>query len=81
MRSRLEPIKKVARSIRTRQDLILNWFAAKKEFSAGIVEGLNYKVKLTLRKAYGYRSLEVAEIALYHDLARLPEPILTHEFC
>jgi len=81
MRSRLEPIKKVARSIRTHQDLILNWFAAKKEFSAGIVEGLNYKIKLTLRKAYGYRSLEVAEIALYHALGRLPEPNLTHEFC
>ena len=81
LRSRLEPIKKVARSIRTHESLILNWFAAKKEFSAGIVEGLNYKVKLTLRKAYGYRSLEVAEIALYHALGRLPEPILTHEFC
>lgn len=81
MRCRLEPIKKVARSIRTHQVLILNWFAAKKEFSAGIVEGLNYKIKLTLRKAYGYRSLEVAEIALYHALGRLPEPHLTHEFC
>jgi transposase len=81
MRSRLEPIKKVARSIRAHQALILNWFAAKKEFSAGIVEGLNYKIKLTLRKAYGYRSLEVAEIALYHALGRLPEPSLTHEFC
>ena len=80
MGSRLEPIKKVARSIRTHQDLILNGFAAKKEFSAGIVEGLKYKVTLTLRKAYGYRGLEVAEIALYHALGRLPEPILTHEF-
>jgi len=81
MRSRLEPIKKVARSIRAHQALILNWFAAQKEFSAGIVEGLNYKIKLTLRKAYGYRSLEVAEIALYHALGRLPEPKLTHKFC
>ena len=81
LRSRLGPIKKVARSIRAHQTLILNWFAAKKEFSAGIVEGLNYKIKLTLRKAYGYRSLEVAEIALYHALGRLPEPTLTHEFC
>lgn len=81
MRCRLEPIKKVARSIRTHQDLMLHWFAAKKEFSAGMVEGLNDKVKWTLRKAYGYRSLEVAEIALYHALGRLPEPILTHEFC
>jgi transposase len=81
MRSRLEPIKKVARSIRTHQGLILNWFAARKEFSSGIVEGLNYRVKLTIRKAYGFRTLEAAEIALYHTLGRLPEPKLTHEFC
>jgi len=60
---------------------ILNWFAAQKEFSAGIVEGLNYRVKLTIRKAYGFRTLEAAEIALYHALGRLPEPKLTHEFC
>ena len=81
MRSRLDPIKAVARSIRNHRELILNWFKAKKEFNSGIVEGLNYKIKLTLRKAYGYRSLEVAEIALYHALGRLPEPNLTHEFC
>jgi transposase len=81
LRSRLEPIKKVARSIREHQTLILNWFAAKKEFSAGVVEGLNYRVKLTIRKAYGFRTLEAAEIALYHALGRLPEPKLTHEFC
>lgn len=81
MRSRLEPIKKVARSIRTHQGLILNWFAARKEFSSGIVEGLNYRVKLTIRKAYGFRTLEAAEIALYHTLGRLPEPKLTHQFC
>ena len=80
-RSRLEPLKKVARSFRTHRQLILNWFEAHKEFSSGIVEGLNYKIKLTLRKAYGYRSLEVAEIALYHALGKLPEPELTHEFC
>jgi len=61
--------------------LILNWFEAKKEFSAGIVEGLNYKIKLTLRKAYGFRELKVAETALYHALGHLPEPKLTHGFC
>ncbi len=81
MRSRLEPIKKVARSIRAHQDLILNWFAAKKEFSSGIVEGLNYRIKLTIRKAYGFRTLDAAEVALYHALGRLPEPKITHEFC
>lgn len=81
MRSRLEPIKKVARSIRTHETLILNWFAAKKEFSSGIVEGLNYRIKLTIRKAYGYRTLDAAQVALYHALGRLPEPKLAHEFC
>lgn len=81
MRSRLEPIKKVARSFRAHRKLILNWFEANKEFSAGIVEGLNYKIKLTLRKAYGFRELGTAEIALYHALGKLPEPKLTHEFC
>jgi transposase len=59
MRSRLEPIKKVARSIRAHRELILNWFRAKKEFSSGIVEGMNNKIKLTIRKAYGYRELKV----------------------
>ena len=59
------------------RELILNWFKAKKEFNSGIVEGLNYKIKLTLRKAYGYRELKVAEIAIYHALGQLPEPELT----
>ena len=71
----------MARSIRGHRELILNWFRAKKEFSSGIVEGLNYKIKLTIRKAYGFRTLQAAEIALYHALGRLPEPELAHEFC
>ena len=49
-------MKKVARSLRAHEDLILNWFAAKKEYSSGIVEGFNNKVKLTIRKAYGFRA-------------------------
>jgi len=81
MRSRLEPLKTVAKGFRKHRTLILNWFAAKKEFSCGIVEGLNYKIKLSLKKAYGFRTLKVAEIAFYHALGRLPEPKLTHEFC
>ena len=81
MRSRLEPIKKVARSIRTHEQLILNWFAARKEFSSGIMQGLNYRIKLTIRKGYVLRTLQAAEIALYHALGRLPEPQIAHEFC
>lgn len=81
MRSRLEPLKKVARSLRSHRELILNWFRAKKAISAGVVEGFNNKLKLTTRKAYGFRSYQVAEVALYHALGNLPEPTGTHRFC
>ncbi len=81
MRSRLDPIKKVARGIRKHRELILNWFRARKQFSSGIVEGLNYKVKLTVRKAYGFSNLKYAEVAIYHALGELPQPKLDHRFC
>jgi transposase len=81
MRSRLEPIKKFVRTLRQHRELLLNWFKAKKEISSGVVEGLNTNVKLALRKARGFKSYEVAETALYHELGRLPEPKSTHSFC
>ncbi len=81
MRSRLEPLKAIARSMRSHRELILNWFRAKKAISAGVVEGFNNKLKLTTRKAYGFRSYKVAEVALYHTLGGLPEPNFTHRFC
>lgn len=81
MRSQLEPIQKFASSVRNHRTLIMNWFKAGKGYSSGIVEGFNNKVKLTIRKAYGYKQLKAAEIALYHALGQLPEPKLTHEFC
>jgi transposase len=81
MRSNLEPMKKIARSLREHEELLLNWFRAKGEISAGIVEGFNNKAKLTMRKAYGFRSDEAIKIALYHSLGALPEPKSTHRFC
>jgi len=81
MRSRLEPIKQVARMLRTQQALILNWFRAKGEVSSGAVEGLNNKIRVVTRRSYGFRTYEAMEIALYHNLGRLPEPESTHEFC
>jgi transposase len=80
MRSRLEPLKQVARSLRLHRQLILNWFIARKQYNSGIVEGLNANVKLGFRKAYGFRTFKAAEIALYHQLGRLPQPELTHRF-
>ena len=81
MLSKIEPMKKQARSIRRHKELILNWFRAKGALSSGIVEGLNTKAKLTSRKAYGYRSPKVHKIALYHTLGALPTPDWTHKFC
>ncbi len=81
MRSKIEPMKKIAASLREHRELILNWFRAKGKVSAGSVEGLNNKAKLTTRKAYGFRTYEAIEIALYHTLGDLPEPKFTHEFC
>ena len=80
LRSRIVPIKKFARTIRTHRDLLLNYFRARKEFSSGVIEGLNNKAKVTMRKAYGYRSFRIAELSLFHVLGKLPEPKLAHEF-
>lgn len=81
MRSRLVPMKKVARSLRDHRELLLNWFRAKGAISAGVVEGFNNKAKLTMRKAYGFRTYNAMEVALYHTLGNLPEPKITHRFC
>jgi transposase len=81
MRHRSLPeLKKFAKMIRGHQELILNYFSSKKEFSSGIVEGFNNKAKLTIRKSYGFRSDKLREIALYHTLGNLPVPEITHRF-
>lgn len=81
VRSRIEPMQQVARMLRTHEELLLNWFRAKGEISSGAVEGLNNKVRVVTRRAYGFRTYEAMEIALFHTLGRLPEPESTHRFC
>ncbi len=80
MRSRIGPMKKVAKMLRKHRELILNWFKAQKEFSSGIVEGFNTKAKLTTRKSYGFRELKTLKLALYNNMGNLPEPEFTHKF-
>jgi len=77
----LEPMKKVARMLRNHKPMILNWFKAKGRLSSGAVEGLNLKAKLTIRKAYGFKSVKCLQVALYHTLGDLPEPLCLHRFC
>jgi len=81
MRSKIEPMKKVAKMLRSHRTLLLNWFRAKGQLSSGVVEGFNTKVKLTTRKSFGFRTHRGMEIALYHALGDLPEPKTTHKFC
>ena len=80
MRSRIDPMKKIARSLRDHRELILNYFRAQKLLSSGVVEGLNNKAKVTMRKSYGFRTFRCLELALYHSLGKLPEPEATHDF-
>lgn len=81
MRSKIEPMKEMARTLRRHRAILLNWFAARGEISNGSVEGMNAKAKLATKKAYGFKSYEKVEIALYHQLGKLPEPTRTHRFC
>jgi len=41
------------------RDLILKYFRAQKLISSGVVEGLNNKAKVTIRKSYGFRTYRV----------------------
>lgn len=83
MRSRIEPMKKVAKTLRAHRRLLLNWFRAKGLIALGSVEGLNNRLKVITRRAYGFRTYRATEIALYHALGKLPDPqdLFTHRFC
>lgn len=81
MRSKIDPMKAVAKTLRDKRELLLNWFRADGTLSSGVVEGFNNKVKLITRKSYGFRTQEAYETALYHNLGTLPEPEFTHRFC
>lgn len=79
--TRIPPIVKLAKTLNEHRDLLLNWFRARGELAMGAVEGMNNKARVTTKLAYGFRSAEHAEIALYHRLGKLPEPPwLTHRF-
>jgi transposase len=80
MRSKLEPMKKVAKTIRKHKSLILNFFEAKNKISLGAVEGQNNKAKVVIRKSYGFKTAEVLKIMLYHKLGKLEVHELAHKY-
>jgi len=81
MRSKIEPMKKFVQTLRNHEDLLMNYFKAGKHYSSGIVEGLNLRINLSMRKAYGYRSFDLLKTSLFHQLGDLPQPEFTHKFC
>ena len=70
-----------ARTLEKKKDLVLNWFRACGAVSSGAVEGLNNKLKVIVRRSYGFRSYDVTTNALYHGMGQLPEPVFQHRFC
>jgi len=80
-RSRIAPMVKFAFTLLDHRELLLNWFQARGELALGAVEGMNGKARVTTKLAYGFRTYEHAEIALFHRLGNLPEPDwITHRF-
>ena len=67
--------------LRNHKELILNLFNMPGGLSSGPVEGLNNKAKLTIKKAYGFKTVDCLQIALYKQLGKLEEPPSTHRFC
>jgi transposase len=64
MRSRIEPMKKIAQSLREHASGSPTIFALRSCFPVGVVEGLNNKAKVTMRKSFGFRTFRCLELAL-----------------
>ncbi|MDA1075276.1 MAG: transposase [Proteobacteria bacterium] len=79
IRSRLEPIKKVARMIRRHWQGVIN--AATSNVTNAVSEGMNSKIQWIKRKACGYRNRERFRNAILFHLGGLdlyPAVLSTH---
>lgn len=63
IRSRLEPVKKVARMLRVRLKNVLTY--CKHRITNGVAEGLNSKIMTMKRKACGFRNKDNFKTAIY----------------
>ena len=62
-RSRLEPMKAVARTMEKHREGILAWFESR--ISNGLIEGINSVVQAAKTKAHGYRNSETLKAVTY----------------
>jgi transposase len=63
IRSRLEPVKDFAKTLKKHWDGILRWFKTK--LTNGILEGLNSLVQAAKARARGYRSTKTFKLMIY----------------
>ena len=68
-RSRLEPIKAVARTMEKHRHGILAWFDSR--MSNGLIEGINSLVQAAKAKARGYRNRETLKVVTYMIAGKL----------
>ena len=68
-RSRLEPMKAVARTMEKHRDGILAWFDSR--ISNGLIEGINSLVQAAKAKARGYRNKETLKAVTYMVAGKL----------
>ena len=69
IRSRLEPVKKVARLCKAHVDNILTFFVHR--LTNGPIEGLNNKIQGLIKKAFGYRNKERFKADIFFHLGGL----------
>lgn len=72
IRSRLEPMAKLAKTIKQHEEGILRWFHSK--MTNGLLEGINGLVQAAKRRARGYRNVEnlIAMVYMTANKLRLP---------
>lgn len=80
LKSRIKQMRTLANIIRRRMELILNYFRVSNPPSSGVVEGLNRKVNLSIRKSFGLRFFKTAKVYLLHQLGDLKPLPYTHKF-
>jgi hypothetical protein len=69
IRSRLDPVRKVARMLKTRLDSILTWFAS--PISNGVAEGFNTRIDFIKPAARGFRLFEHYRIRILFYCGKL----------
>jgi transposase len=76
--SRLEPIKKVAKTIKKHWDGIVKWYESK--INNGILEGLNSIIQAAKSKARGYKTFKNYKIIVYLLTAKLNFSVVNNKF-